>query len=175
MPTSSAEFPSRYDADIKSAVATWWPDLPAWKLLKAQYWQESRLDPHARSPVGAEGIAQFMEPTWHDAIKALSWPKTLSRRDAAYAIQGGAWYMHKLRRTWGRGRTVLEKHDLALAAYNAGTGSVLAAQKVCSDGRLWSEIAPCLARVTGAAHARETRDYVDKIHRWFRAMTLGDP
>jgi soluble lytic murein transglycosylase-like protein len=170
-PTSSAEFPTRYDSEIKSAVATWWPDLPAWKLLKAQYWQESRLNPDARSPVGAEGIVQFMEPTWRDAIRALGWPQTLSRRDAAYAITGGAWYMRKLRGNWGRGRSVLEKHDLALASYNAGLGSIIKAQKVCADALLWPAIAPCLVHVTGPRNARETTNYVAKTHLWHKAMT----
>jgi len=123
--------------------------------------------------VGAEGIAQFMEPTWRDAIRALGWPRTLSRRDAAYAIEGGAWYMRKLRGTWSRERSVLEKHDLALASYNAGMGNILKAQRFCNDARFWPEIAPCLARVTGSAHAFETTDYVLKVARWFRAMEVS--
>ena len=166
-----AAFPGGYDGAIKHAVARWWPDLPAWKLLKAQYWQESRLDPAARSPAGAEGIAQFMEPTWRDAIRALGWPRTLSRRDAAYAIEGSAWYMARLRRTWTRReRHVLERHDLGLASYNAGTANVLTAQRLCADGRLWRDIAPCMPRVTGPVHARETVDYVVKVHRWYKEL-----
>ena len=78
--------------------------------------------------------------------------------------------MAKLRRTWARERGALEKHDLALASYNAGTGNVLAAQKFCADARLWAGIAPCLAHVTGAEHARETTDYVTKVHRWHKEM-----
>ncbi len=119
--------------------------------MKAQYWQESHLDPAARSGTGAEGIAQFMEPTWQEAIGALGWPKTLSRRDAAYAIEGGAWYMARLRETWqAQERAPLDKHDLALASYNAGTGSILKAQKSCGDAVLWPDIAPCLSRIVGA-------------------------
>jgi soluble lytic murein transglycosylase-like protein len=138
--------------------------------LKAQYWQESRLDPDARSPAGAEGIAQFMDPTWRDAIRALGWPRTLSRRNAAFAIEGGAWYMAQLRRTWDRrGRHVRERHDLALASYNAGTGNIIAAQRLCADARLWADVAPCLPRVTGR-HARETTDYVIKVQLWYQEM-----
>jgi len=141
-------------------------------LLKAQYWQESLLDPDARSPAGAEGIAQFMAPTWRDAISALGWPRTLSRRDAAHAIQGGAWYMAKLRHTWRRDRAVLEKHDLALASYNAGTGNILAAQAACNNAHLWAGMAPCLPQVTGR-HARETTDYVTRVHHWHRLMEMS--
>ncbi|MBY0512051.1 MAG: transglycosylase SLT domain-containing protein [Rhodospirillaceae bacterium] len=137
--------------------------------MKAQYWQESRLNPTARSPAGAEGIAQFMPGTWRDAVKALGWPRMLSRRDAVHAIEGGAWYMRKLREGW-RNRAPADRHDLALASYNAGMGNILKAQKHCGDARLWSHIAPCLPRVTGPRNARETTTYVSNIHRWHRAM-----
>jgi soluble lytic murein transglycosylase-like protein len=150
-------------------VEKWWPDFPLWRLLKAQYWQESRLDPTARSRVGAEGIAQFMPGTWQDAIKALGWPRTLSRRDAAYAIEGGAWYMRKLRGGW-KNRSPADSHDLALASYNAGVGNILKAQKYCGGARLWPQIAPCLQQATGARNAHETTSYVARIHRWHRAM-----
>ena len=95
----------------------------------------------------------------------------LSRRDAKYAIESGAWYMALLRATWrARGRAVSDKHDLALASYNAGTGSILKAQALCDGAAFWREISPCLADVTGNAHAAETRDYVAKSHRWFAEM-----
>jgi membrane-bound lytic murein transglycosylase F len=137
--------------------------------LKAQYWQESRLTPDARSPAGAEGIAQFMAPTWSDAIKALGWPQLISRRDAAYAIEGGAWYMGKLRRSW-KNRTARDSHDLALASYNAGIGNILRAQGRCGGAKLWQDIAPCLSDITGSTYARETTDYVMKIDRWHADM-----
>lgn len=95
----------------------------------------------------------------------------LSRRDAATAIEGGAWYMRKLRNSW-KSRSALDAHDLALGSYNAGMGNILKAQGRCGGARLWADIAPCLAAVTGAAHGRETIDYVAKIHRWHAAMEL---
>lgn len=127
------------------------------------------MDPTARSQVGAEGVAQFMEPSWQDVIHALNWPKIVSRRDAAYAIEGGAWYMAKLRRSW-KGRESLASHDLALGSYNAGMGSLIKAQKLCNDARLWGEIAPCIDQVTGPQNGKQTRDYVIKIHRWYKEM-----
>ena len=166
----ASDFPTKYDAQIKGAVAKWWLDLPDWQLLKAQYWQESHLDPNARSNVGAEGIAQFMPLSWQDQIKALGWPVGVSRRDANLAIEGGAYYMRGLRRTWRRDRTPIEAHDLALGSYNAGTGSILKAQKACAGAHLWPDIAPCLESITGTDFARQTRDYVVKIHRWRMEM-----
>lgn len=168
-PTHSSEYPTTYDGAIQTAAETWWPDLPQWRLLKAQYWQESRLDPKARSNVGASGVAQFMPRSWADVIHALKWPDDVSAEDADYAIEGGAWYDAKLRRSW-KGRAALDSHDLALASYNAGIGNVLKAQKLCDDARLWAEIAPCFGSVTGAENARQTTEYVSKTHRWWREM-----
>lgn len=110
-----------------------------------------------------------MPGTWQDAIKALGWSHLLSRRDAVYAIEGGAWYMRKLRGGW-KNRAPADSHDLALGSYNAGVGNILKAQKRCDNARLWSQIAPCLPAVTGPLNAHETTNYVTNIHRWYRAM-----
>lgn len=96
----------------------------------------------------------------------------LSRREAVYAIEGGAWYMRKLRGGW-KNRAIADSHDLALASYNAGVGNILKAQKHCSNARLWTQIAPCLPRITGRGNAHETTSYVANIHRWFRVIETG--
>lgn len=141
-------------------------------MLKAQYWQESRLDPTAISGVDAEGISQAMPATWVDISRALGWPGIVSRKDAKYAIEGGAWYQAKQRQAWGvAGRTAMQRNDLGLAGYNAGLGHILKAQMVCNDARLWPDIAPCLERVTGQ-YARETLGYVVNINRWYQQMEL---
>lgn len=153
-------------------MGKWWLDLPDWKLWKSQLWQESHLDPDARSDVGAEGLAQFMPASWQDQIKALGYPRTASRRDAAMAIEAGAYYMRNLRRTWHRDRTPQEAHDLGLASYNAGVGNILAAQRLCGNESRWYDIAPCIGRVTGPLNAKQTIDYVVKIRRWRQQMEI---
>lgn len=101
-----------------------------------------------------------MEPTWRDAIKALAWPQTASRRDAHYAIEGGAWYMRKLRAQWKprAERTPLESHWLGAASYNRGVGWIVKDQAACNGALLWSGIEPCTALKT-----RETVTYVRRI------------
>lgn len=79
-------------------------------LLAAQGFAESGFNPEAVSPVGAQGIAQFMPATAAEyGIDPL---------DPAEAIDGQARYMAKM----------LERYDgdvaKALAAYNAGPGRV---------------------------------------------------
>ncbi len=74
-------------------------------------WQESRFDPAAVSPAGAQGIAQFMPQT--AATRGLT-----NAFEPLQALRESAGYLHELRTTF---------HDnlgLAAAAYNAGPGPV---------------------------------------------------
>jgi hypothetical protein len=73
-------------------------------------WKESRLQPNAVSPVGAQGIAQFMPQT--AAYRGLADPF-----DPAQAIPASAHYLSDLEDSLGN-------VGLAAAAYNAGEGRV---------------------------------------------------
>jgi soluble lytic murein transglycosylase-like protein len=73
-------------------------------------WKESRFDPGAESPVGAEGIAQFMPGT--AKMRGLADPF-----DVEQAIPASARYLGELKRGYGN-------LGLAAAAYNAGEGRV---------------------------------------------------
>jgi hypothetical protein len=74
-------------------------------------WQESRFDPAAVSPAGAQGIAQFMPQT--AAMRGLA-----NAFEPLEALRESASYLRELRTTF-RGNL-----GLAAAAYNAGPGQV---------------------------------------------------
>lgn len=162
-----AAFPSKYDASIKKAVQTY-GCAADWRLLKAQYWQESRLDPAARSPAGAEGLAQFMPGTARDIFPLLGF-NALDRKAAEPSIRAGCYYMTRLRGAWTAQRPEGDRHRLALASYNAGLGHILAAQRACGGPALYEPIMVCLPQITGR-HARETLGYAPAIYLWFYAM-----
>ena len=168
-PSSAADFTRRYDDDIRAAVRKFWGGAPDWTWWKAQLYQESRLDPAAESAVGAAGLAQIMPATWADISRQLGYGG-VSPHVAKFAIAGGAYYMGQLRRIWTADRSLMERHRLAQASYNAGTGHILDAQEACHEARLWDDIKPCLASVTGAENARQTIDYVDRIAGWQAEM-----
>lgn len=171
VPSSSearSSFRSEYDGAIQKAVKAYWADFPEWQAWKAQLYQESALDPSARSGVGAVGLAQFMPGTWDDALRQLGLHG--DRTSAELSIQAGAYYMAQLRRTWARGRDGIDRHDLAEASYNSGTGNILKAQRLCDNQKVWHDIAPCMARVTGPANAKQTTDYVTNIRKWWLMM-----
>jgi hypothetical protein len=73
-------------------------------------WKESRFDPNAVSPVGAEGIAQFMPGT--AAMRGLD-----DAFDVDKAIPASAKYLGELKTGFGN-------LGLAAAAYNAGEARV---------------------------------------------------
>src|SRR5882672_3649210 len=74
-------------------------------------WQESRFDPSAVSPAGAQGIAQFMPRT--AATRGLT-----NAFEPLQALRESAGYLRELRTTF-RGNL-----GLAAAAYNAGPSQV---------------------------------------------------
>lgn len=161
--------PSTYDREIKAATARYMPVVP-WQVYWGQLYQESRMNPAARSPAGAEGIAQFMPGTASDIFPRLGY-SPLDRRLAGPSIQAGALYMAHLRRSWSADRPETDRHNLALASYNAGMGHLLTAQRLCG-GNLYAQIMACLPQVTGR-HAAETMGYAPAIRRWAAAKMIG--
>ncbi len=99
--------PPRYAPLLARAAQRW--SVSA-NLLAAQIYAESNFNPFARSPAGAEGIAQFM-PGTADAY-GLRNPF-----DAPAAIDAQAHLMRDLLRRFA-------SVPLALAAYNAGPAAV---------------------------------------------------
>ncbi|WP_211212251.1 transglycosylase SLT domain-containing protein [Kiloniella laminariae] len=163
-------YTDKYDKQIAFAVSAHWPDYPYPEAWKAQLYQESLLEPLARSPVGAEGLAQFMPGTWAQISKELGYG-LISPRLADPAINAGAYYMKKLRRSWISKRPEEDRHKLAQASYNAGLGNIIKAQRLCGGVLLYLEIVACLSQVTGK-HSRETITYVERIEIW-RAKLKG--
>jgi soluble lytic murein transglycosylase-like protein len=99
--------PARFHDVIVRASQRW--NVGA-ALLSAQIYAESNFNPFARSPAGAQGIAQFMPGT----ARALGLRDPF---DADQAIDAQAHLMRDLLRRFG-------SVPLALAAYNAGAGAV---------------------------------------------------
>lgn len=167
---SAPSFPDRYDKQIEKAAGRYLPGVD-WRLLKAQYYQESRLDPSAVSPVGAAGVAQFMPGTWTDVSRQMGYGD-VSPHLARYAIPAGAYYMGKLRKSWSSPRPEADRHSLAMASYNAGFGNLLKAQKLAGGAAEYAPIADRLPDVTGR-YADETLTYVHRIWSYWTQMLIG--
>ena len=105
-------------------------------------WQESRFDPHALSPAGAEGIAQFM-------------PATARRRglrdpyNPAEALDHAAAYLAEMTRRFGN-------PGLAAIGYNGGEGR--AAGLIAGTGGLARETVDYVRIITGLPHPMWLQD-----------------
>lgn len=108
--------PSEYLPFIEDAAQE--SGLPV-SLLGSLYYIESGFDPHAESPVGAGGFAQFMPDTWAE------WGNGKDRFDAQASIEASGRYLRHLQDMIAPlATTDQERIELTLAAYNAGPGNV---------------------------------------------------
>lgn len=108
-------------------------------LLAAQLMAESNFNPFARSPAGAQGIAQFMPAT----AKAIDLRDPF---DAAASIDAQAHLMRDLLRRFG-------SVPLALAAYNAGPARVAACGCVPAIPETRGYVARIVGLLGGAGEA----------------------
>lgn len=158
--------PRIYDDAIRQAAHDWLPGVD-WRLYKAQLVQESGLNPDAVSPVGARGLAQFMPATWADMVARFGWPQAVSPHTPGLAIAAGARYMAGLRRAAPAALSPEpDRHDYALASYNAGLGNVRRAWRLCGAPPAYAAGLACLPAITGR-HAAETLAYRERIRTWF--------
>jgi soluble lytic murein transglycosylase-like protein len=160
-----------YDPLIKSAAAAHLPGTD-WRLVKAQLFQESRLNPDAISKRNAKGIAQFMPDTWEDMRKQLHMPADASPHNPILAIPAMTYYMAQLNKKWNWPRPDADRYALALASYNAGFGNIADAQTLANNATSYAPIIAQLHRVTGKDNARETREYVAKIFDYWKVQIL---
>lgn len=125
--------PDRYRDAIARAAQRW--NVPA-AALAAQLYVESGFNPNARSPAGAEGIAQFMPGTAH--AYGLRDPG-----DPDASIDAQAHLMHDL-------LVRFKQLPLALAAYNAGPGAVASFGGIPPYPETQAYVAKIIALIGGA-------------------------
>ena len=122
--------PANYDHVIRQAAATYRVEAA---LLKAVMRAESAFNPYATSNKGASGLMQLMPAT----AKRFG---VTDIYDPEQNIQAGARYLRFLLTKFKH------NHSLAIAAYNAGEGTVM--------------------RYKGIPPYNETQDYVKKVLRF---------
>ena len=141
-----------------------------WRLWKAQVKAESAFKAGAVSPVGAMGLSQIMPATFKEiaersGIKGQPF-------DPETNLMSGAWYMARQRAIFKAPRPDFERHNLAMAAYNAGAGSIIRAQRLAGNPPEWQPVADKLHLVTGR-HSNETIGYVKRIRAFHRAYIIS--
>jgi soluble lytic murein transglycosylase len=121
-------------------------------LLAAVIYTESKFDPNAKSAAGAIGLMQLLPDTAQGIADHTGGGNYTAADlyDPELNIRYGAYYLARLQHKY---RDHPQALDLALAAYNAGQGNV----------DRWVEETAAGARVR--IPFRETRDYLERVHR----------
>lgn len=155
---------------VRSAHMVWGLDAPI-STFAAQVHQESRWNAYAKSPVGAEGLAQFM-PTTTEWI-AAAYPKHLATAqpyNPGWAlralVQYDRWIFERLPTT-----AQCERWAMVLSAYNGGLGWVKRDRKLASekgsDQLIWFNSVEQFNAGRSAANFKENRHYPRAIlFRW---------
>ncbi|MCP1375372.1 transglycosylase SLT domain-containing protein [Dyella lutea] len=160
------EVSAMYRRWVEQAVAEEWGVDGSPARLAAQVHQESRWDASARSPVGAEGLTQFMPSTarWI----AQKFPDKLGQFDPADPQQAllaaavyDAWLVKR-----NPGVTACDSWAFGLSAYNGGEKYLgieqAKARAAHRDPDMWfGNVAAMRARSLPAW--RQNRDYVQRI------------
>jgi len=147
-----------------------------WRLVAAQAFQESRLNPNARSWAGAVGLMQIMPRTARQLHANPS--------DARQSVEAACRYLWQLDDIWKDSITDEdERIKFILASYNVGAGhvqdAVRLAEKNGDNPRSWLDVSYWLIRKSkrsvysdpvvkhGFARGTEPVAYVDEIlGRW---------
>lgn len=135
-----------------------------WYYFKAQAIAESGLRPDVKSYVGAEGIMQIMPATYAE-IRVKD-PYIAGNADnPRWNIAAGISYDKSIWDAWLPKKTFEDKIKFMMGSYNAGRGTIIKAQKLCTglyDPDSWFCITKTLPQVTKRDHI-ETLTYVDRI------------
>ncbi|MFE4516718.1 NlpC/P60 family protein [Kitasatospora sp. NPDC056783] len=154
--TASAPVPEWLRSLIATALVGKCAQLTP-SLLAAQLYQESHFDPKVSSPVGARGIAQFMDGTWSTYGVDGNGDGRKDPLDPADAVPAAAAYdcalAEQLKGVPG------DSTENMLAGYNAGPGAV--------------------QKYNGIPPYQETRDYVrlirERATQWAAGMDGSVP
>jgi len=138
-----------------------------WMLMAAQGYQESRLDQHAKSHVGAVGVMQIMPATGKELKVDIT--------KAEGNIQGGVKYIRFIIDKYYKSEPMddLNKGLFAFAAYNCGPGRVRQLRRDAAarglDANVWFDN---VERVAAEKIGRETVTYVSNIYKYYVSYLL---
>lgn len=156
---------ARLRLQVEQASAEEWGVDSSPARLAAQLHQESVWNPKAKSPVGAEGLAQFMPATgrWLSAKFPQLGP--YDPWDPAWSARAAAVYDHWLL-TRNPGRGACSNWAFALSAYNGGESMLRREQALAqANGRdqlRWFDNTEAYRARSPSAY-RENRAYVKRI------------
>ncbi len=157
----------------EAALLTGWD----WRLLVAVAYQESHLDPNARSPTGVRGIMMLTLNT----MRELGYE---SRLDPKQSIEGGARYLAQLKERLPNRIKDPDRTWFTLAAYNMGMGHLedarVLTERQGGNPDRWQDVAarlPLLQDPTyyrtlkfGFGRGKQAAKYVANIQQYYEFL-----
>jgi membrane-bound lytic murein transglycosylase F len=161
---------SQYDDTFAKYTKQYFGPGFDWRWFKAQGFAESRLDPHARSWVGARGLMQLMPTTYHEIVSQN--PDFGAIDQPQWNIAAGIYYN---RRLWDFWHLVPydERRHFMFASYNAGRGPIIKAYNIVTStwpDTTWANVVK-IAPTIHPWRYQETVGYVRRIDAVFGVLT----
>ena len=151
-----------------------------WRLIAAVAYQESRWNPEAISPDGAQGLMMLMPET----AKSL---KVINPLDPHESILAGARYVAKIMKQMPSRITEPDRSWFAIASYNMGYGHIedarVLTQQQGGDPDAWIDVRERLTLLSeefwysqtqkGYARGWETKLMVDRTQQYMHLLKLN--
>ncbi len=130
-------------------------------VIAAQIQQESAWRPDARSPVGAQGLMQFMPATarWVDTLTAFG---ALDPFNPTWSIRAGVWYDRWIYDRIRRFDSECDRWHFTLASYNGGLGWTYKRQGLSVSPGNWAATGTINPGIT-PGNQRENQHYSERI------------
>ncbi|MBN2010224.1 transglycosylase SLT domain-containing protein [candidate division KSB1 bacterium] len=144
-----------------------------WCWFKAQAIAESDLRENVESWACAKGIMQLLPTTFAELVEKHSDLQN-NIYDPRWNIAAGIKYDRMLWNKWCADRPFEDRLNFTFGSYNAGFGTILRAQQVCSKKGLnenhWQSNYIVAPEVPGWRH-EETLEYIKRIRDFFNVVT----
>jgi membrane-bound lytic murein transglycosylase F len=162
---------SRYDDAFAHYSRQYFGPAFDWRWFKAQGFAESRLDPTAKSWVGARGVMQLMPMTYREIVSQN--PEFGPIDQPSWNIAAGIYYN---RRLWDFWHLVPfdERLNFMFASYNAGRGPIIKAYDIVTQrwpqDTTWANVVK-IAPTIHPWRYTETIGYVRRINAVHGVLT----
>ena len=125
-----------------------------WRLLAALAYQESHWNEQATSAYGVRGLMMLT----NDTAQRLG---VTNRLDPFQSIMGGAQYVKTLEGLFPEEMHIMDRHWLALAAYNVGIGHLNDARKIAASQKknpnAWADVKTTLPLLREQTYFSQTK------------------
>ena len=171
--SQSVEYSTNYDGYFSKYCKRYFSVGFDWRWFKAQAIAESDLNKDAESWCKAKGIMQLLPSTFAGLCE--KYPELKNNiYDPRWNIAAGIRYDRDLWSQWKAERPFQDRLYFTFGSYNAGFGTLLKAQEMCTaqklNENLWHSIETVATHIETWRHD-ETLGYIDRIDKVYSELS----